>query len=157
MNPPAILRLALASALAIAFVAGPGAVFAAKAMKVEGLDVLTHHGARHFTVEIADTPARQERGLMFRRHLDAGRGMLFDFHNPQTVSFWMKNTLIPLDIIFIDADGRIEAIAANAKPMSEDLIPSGGPILAVLELRGGRATEIGAEVGDQVREEMVKH
>ena len=152
-----ILRLALAPALALAVTAVAGGAFAAHPMKVEGLDVLTHHGARHFAVEIADTPARRERGLMFRRHLDAARGMLFDFHAPQTVSFWMENTLIPLDIIFIDADGRIEAIAANAKPMSEDLIPSGGPILGVLELRGGRAAEIGAEVGDQVRERMFTH
>ena len=151
------LSLLLAPALAFAVTAGAGGVLAGKPMKVEGLDVVTRHGARHFAVEIADTPARQERGLMFRKHLDAGRGMLFDFHNPQTVAFWMKNTLIPLDIIFIDAGGRIEAIAANAKPMSEDLIPSGGPILAVLELRGGRAAEIDAQVGDPVRQEMFRH
>ena len=157
MNWFSKLRVVLTPALACAVFAGTSGAVAATPMKVEGLDVATRRGVRHFIVEIADTPQRQERGLMFRRHLGAGRGMLFDFHDPQTVSFWMKNTLIPLDIIFIGADGRIEAIAANAKPMSENLIPSGGPILAVLELRGGRAAEIDARVGDAVREGMFAH
>ena len=157
MSPSSLLRHVLAPFMALAVVMGPGAVFAAHAIKVEPLEVVTRHGARHFTVEVAETSAQQERGLMFRRHLGPDRGMLFDFHAPQTVSFWMKNTLIPLDIIFINPDGRIEAIAANAKPLSEDLIPSGGPILAVLELRGGRAAEIGAQIGDSVHERMFTH
>lgn len=130
---------------------------AAENLKIEGLDVVTRHGIRRFAVEIADTPATQEQGLMYRKKLGAGRGMLFDFHTPQSVSFWMRNTLIPLDIIFIDADGRIVSVARNAKPMSDDLIPSGGPVLGVLELRGGRFAEIGAQVGDQVRERIFVH
>jgi hypothetical protein len=76
--------------------------------------------------------------------------MLFDFKTVQPVDFWMKDTLIPLDILFIAADGRIVSIARNATPMSEAHIPSGSPILEVLEVRGGRAAEIGAEVGDRV-------
>jgi len=147
------IRYGLALALAWAALAGPPAGLAA-GLHVEPLEIATRDGIRRFEVEIADTPAQQERGLMFRRRLSARRGMLFDFHTPQSVSFWMKNTLIPLDIIFIDAGGRIVSIAAEARPMSEDLIPSGGPVLGVLELRGGRASEIGARIGDRVRERM---
>ncbi len=146
----------LALCLAVVLTVGAFGAHAGAGLAVEPLEVLTHDGARRFLVEIADTPARQERGLMFRKQLRPERGMLFDFHAPQPVSFWMKNTLIPLDIIFIAADGRIVNIASNAKPMSEDLIESTGPILGVLELRGGRAAEIGARVGDQVRERMFK-
>ena len=138
----------------LAALTAPVAGMAAATLKTEPLDVVTRHGRRHFVVEIADTPATQERGLMFRAKLPAGRGMLFDFHTPQDVTFWMKNTAIALDIIFIDAHGRIVSIARNAKPMSEDLIPSGAPILGVLELRGGRAAEIGADVDDTVSERM---
>ena len=131
----------LALILAVAVTVGAFGARAGAALAVEPLEVLTHDGARRFSVEIADTPGSQERGLMFRKNLGAERGMLFDFHTPQPISFWMKNTLIPLDIIFIAANGRIVNIAANAKPMSEDLISSSGPILGVLELRGGCAAE----------------
>jgi hypothetical protein len=106
----------------------------------------------HFKVEVADTDATRERGLMFRRSLGADRGMLFDFKTVQPVSFWMKNTYIPLDMVFIGPDGRIVSIARNATPMSESLISSNGPILEVLEVRGGRAAEIDAQPGDGVRE-----
>jgi hypothetical protein len=94
---------------------------------------------------------------MFRKSLEAARGMLFDFHTPQPVAFWMKNTLIPLDMLFIDADGRVISIARNAVPLSEAQIPSGGDIVEVLELRGGRAAEIGVETGDLVRPRIARH
>ncbi len=115
---------------------------------------MTAHGVRYFTVEIADTDATRESGLMFRKSMAPDRGMLFDFGTPQAVTFWMKNTLIPLDMVFIGKDGRVVSIARNAAPMSEALIPSGGPILGVLELRGGRAAEIGVKPGDRVRERI---
>jgi hypothetical protein len=89
---------------------------------------------------------------MFRRRLAADRGMLFDFKTVQPVSFWMKNTYIPLDIVFIGPDGRILSIARNATPMSESLISSAGPIVEVLELPGGRAAQIEALPGDRVLE-----
>jgi hypothetical protein len=127
-----------------------GGEAAAGSLAVEPLDILTAHGVHHFKVEVADTPASREHGLMFRKQLAADGGMLFDFKTVQPVDFWMKDTLIPLDIVFISADGRIVSIARNATPMSEAHIPSGGPILEVLEVRGGRAAEIGAEVGDRV-------
>ncbi len=122
----------------------------AKSLKTEPLDVVTARGAFHFTVEIADTDATRERGLMFRKKLAADHGMLFDFKHAQMVSFWMRNTLIPLDMIFIGPDGRIISIARNATPLSDANIPSGGPTLGVLEIRGGRAAEIDALPGDRV-------
>jgi hypothetical protein len=91
---------------------------------------------------------------MFRKHLAGDRGMLFDFKTPQPVAFWMKNTLIPLDMLFIAPDGRVISIARQATPMSETPIPSGGDVLAVLEIRGGRAAEVGVKPGDRVRERI---
>jgi uncharacterized membrane protein (UPF0127 family) len=128
----------------------------AQTLRTEPLDIVTAGGVRHFTVEIAETDATRESGLMFRKSLAPDRGMLFDFGTPQTVTFWMKNTLIPLDLIFIGKDGHVVSIARNATPMSEALIPSGGPILGVLEVRGGRADQIGVKPGDEVRERIFK-
>ncbi len=108
-------------------------------------------GREHrFTVEVAKTPEQQARGLMYRRSLARDRGMVFPYDPPQTVGFWMKNTLIPLDIIFIRADGRIARIAANTTPLSLDPVPSGEPVATVLEIRGGRAAELGIREGDLV-------
>lgn len=150
-TPKGATRIVLA-ALAVATLFA-GQASAQKKLRVERLDIVTAAGVHHFKVEIADTFATRERGLMFRKSLAADRGMLFDFKTVQPVSFWMKNTLIPLDMVFIGADGRIVSIARNATPMSETTIASAGPVLDVLELRGGRAAEIGAAPGDRVREE----
>ena len=87
---------------------------------------------------------------MFRKELPEGHGMLFDFHTDQPVTFWMHNTYISLDMIFIRGDGRILRIAENAKPMSDDLIPSGGPVRAVLEVIAGTARKLGIAPGDRV-------
>ena len=126
----------------------------ARALRIEPLEIRTHNGVRRFQVEIADTEASRERGLMFRKSLAPDHGMLFDFKTPQPVAFWMKNTLIPLDMVFITADGHILSIARNAQPMNETPIPSGGDVLGVLELRGGRAAELGLEPGDRVKERI---
>ena len=126
-------------------------------MKVEPLDVVSVYGLSHFRVEIADTFETRETGLMHRRRLGPHQGMLFDFKTTQPVTFWMKDTWIALDLLFIDADGKIVAIAKRAHPMDESLIPSGGAVLGVLELRGGRADEIGAKVGDRVRHRIFSH
>jgi uncharacterized protein len=107
-------------------------------------------GEHRFTVEVAGTPEQQERGLMFRTSLAGDRGMIFPYDPPQEASFWMKNTLIPLDMVFIGADGRVVRVAANATPMSLDPIASGAPVSGVLELRGGRAAELGIRKGDLV-------
>jgi uncharacterized membrane protein (UPF0127 family) len=131
-----------------------GAQAAETSPRLEALDIVTHGGLQHFKVEIADTPSSREQGLMYRKALAPDRGMLFDFKTPQPVAFWMKNTLIPLDMIFIAPNGRIISIARNAQPLDETPIPSGGAVLGVLELPGGRAAEIGAEPGDRVRERI---
>ena len=107
-------------------------------------------GDHRFTVEVAATPGQQETGLMFRRSLAGDRGMIFPYDPPQDVAFWMKNTLIPLDMVFIRADGTIARIAANTVPESLEPVPSGEPVAAVLEIRGGRAAELGIREGDRV-------
>jgi len=137
------------TALAL-LVAGPAGA-RDPAPRMTPLDIVTARGVAHFQVEIADTDATRERGLMFRRPLAADRGMLFDFKAVAPVTFWMKNTPAPLDMLFIGPDGRIVSIARNARPMSEAPIASGGPVLGVLEVRGGRAGEIGAAPGDVVK------
>jgi uncharacterized protein len=104
-----------------------------------------------FTAEVASTAAQQAQGLMFRKSLKDTAAMVFPFPEPKPASFWMKNTVIPLDIIFIRADGTIESIAANTTPYSLTPVSSGEPVQAVLELRGGLAKQSGIKSGDTVR------
>jgi hypothetical protein len=112
----------------------------------------TAKGPQRITVELATSWEQQERGLMFRKTLAPNAGMLFDFGKESEQAFWMKNTLIPLDMLFIKADGTVARIAANAKPLSEESIPSYQPVRAVLEIPGGRAAELGLKAGDKVRQ-----
>lgn len=118
--------------------------------RLEPLDVVTARGPVRFMVEIADNDASRAQGLMNRRSLAPDRGMLFDFHTPRPVSFWMRNTYISLDMIFIRQDGTILSIARKTRPLSDAPVPSGGPVRAVLEVIGGRAAEIGAQPGDRI-------
>ena len=118
---------------------------------VEPLEVVTARGPVRFQVEIADTAAEREQGLMWRASMPVDRGMLFDFPVEAEQGFWMRNTYIPLDIIFIRADGRIHSIARSTMPLSEALVPSGGPVKAVLEINGGLSERLGILPGDQVR------
>lgn len=104
-----------------------------------------------FTVEIARTSPQQARGLMFRTELADDKGMIFPFDDTRMASFWMKNTFIPLDIIFVRENGVIQNIAANTTPYSTDPVESTAPVAAVLELRGGLAAELGIKAGDTVR------
>ncbi len=115
------------------------------------LVIRTAKGERSFQVEVARTPEQQAQGLMFRKALDDDGGMLFPMDPPRTASFWMKNTLIPLDMIFIRTDGTIAFIGANIVPYSRTPVSAGVPVAAVLELRGGRAAELGIAEGDVVR------
>lgn len=117
---------------------------------LEALTIVTRTGEHDFWVEIADDEQERQRGLMFRPPLEDDRGMLFQFEAASEQSFWMRNTPSSLDIIYIAEDGRIVSIARNTTPYSETPIPSNGPALGVLELRGGRAAEIGADAGDRV-------
>ena len=122
----------------------------------EALEAVTPAGRTRFFVEIADTDAEREKGLMFRKEVPPDRGMLFDFKTPREVAFWMKNTLIPLDIIYIRTDGTVLSIARNTTPLSETPIPSGGPVVGVLELAGGRTGEIGLMPGDRIEHRIFK-
>src|SRR5690606_21929232 len=116
-----------------------------------------HSGAEshRFTVEIADDDAERARGLMFREELAPDAGMLFDFVDERPVAFWMQNTLIPLDMLFIKADGTIARVHAEAVPMDQTSIPSGEPVRFVLEIAGGRAAELGIVAGDTLEHARV--
>ena len=104
-----------------------------------------------FDIEMADTEPRREHGLMFRKQMGAYEGMLFDFFREQPVAFWMKNTLIPLDMVFIAADGTVRHVHANATPMSTDSISSESAVRCVFEINGGTARLLGIKPGDKVR------
>ena len=122
----------------------------AYAMRRENVKLLTAHGTHVIDVEIADTPQEKAQGLMFRTRLEDNRGMLFAYDTPQEITMWMRNTYIPLDMVFIRADGRILRIAENTEPLSTRLIPSGGPVRAVLEVMGGTTRKLGIAPGDRV-------
>ncbi len=128
----------------------------ARAAELQTLEIASKTGVHPFQVELAVTPEETARGLMFRKELPEGRGMLFDFKTDRPVSFWMKDTPLPLDIIFIRGDGRILRIAENTEPFSERLIPSGGPVRGVLEVIAGTARKLGIAPGDRVAHPMFK-
>lgn len=115
------------------------------------LTIQSQGRTHRFTVEVARTPQQQSQGMMHRQSVAPDRGMLFPYAPPQAASFWMKNTLIPLDLIFIRPDGTIGRIADNAVPLSLEPIPSLEPVSAVLEIAGGRAAELGIAPGDRVQ------
>ncbi len=111
----------------------------------------TQKGPVAFNVEVASDGASLEKGLMYRTKLAEDAGMLFDFRKPTLAVFWMKNTPLSLDILFIRADGVVSTIAADAVPYSEDKIPASEPVRAALEINGGQATAKGIRPGDKVR------
>jgi len=122
----------------------------AQSLATVPLTVTTGKGVHRFTVEVARTGDEQATGLMFRRSLAHDRGMIFPMEPPRDAGFWMRNTLIPLDLLFVRADGTIARVAADAVPLSLDVIPSGEPVAAVLELAGGEAARRGIVAGDRV-------
>jgi len=123
---------------------------AARAASFQPLEIVTKAGVQVFSVEMATTEEEKTTGLMYRKELPDGQGMLFDFSPEQQVSMCMKNTYIPLDMIFIRADGRILRIAENTEPLSTKIIPSGGPAKGVLEVIAGTAKKYGIAPGDRV-------
>jgi uncharacterized membrane protein (UPF0127 family) len=147
---------ALWAALAFVVFLAASASVAAQAGDLDSLEIVTATGRHAFQVEIANNDATREHGLMDRRYMAADHGMLFEFDREAPVSFWMKNTYIPLDMIFIAPSGVVTHVAANAEPLSERVIPSGGPCVAVLELNGGTAASIGLKAGDKVRHPFFK-
>lgn len=115
------------------------------------LTILSGDHEHRFTVEVARTSEEQATGLMNRSSLAPDRGMIFPFEAPREASFWMKNTLIPLDMIFVRADGTIANIEANTVPLLLQPVYSAGPVAAVLEIAGGRSAELGIKAGDKVK------
>src|SRR5256885_1062740 len=120
------------------------------AASVQPLEIVTKNGVHVFSVEMATTEEEKTTGLMYRKELADGKGMLFDFSPPQEISMWMKNTYISLDMIFIRADGRILRIAESTEPMSTKIISSGGLAKGVLEVIAGTAQKYGIAPGDRV-------
>lgn len=143
---------ALLLLLAVAGCSGAGNEAAARTASTSmvSLTIATAAKSHVFRIEIARTEAQQERGLMFRDRLAPDRGMIFPMSPPRFASFWMKNTVIPLDMIFVRADGTIARIAANTIPYSLAPVSSGEPVAAVLEIAGGRAAELGIAEDDKV-------
>jgi uncharacterized protein len=133
-----------------------GLIGSAAAGELEPLQIVTSRGTHDFKVEVAADDASRERGLMNRRFMPADHGMLFEFQENAPVAFWMKNTYIPLDMIFISPAGVVTNVVAEAEPLSEGVIPSGPPCLAVLEVNGGVAASIGLKVGDRIRHAFFK-
>jgi uncharacterized protein len=134
--------------LALAATAAARADFVSFTRSALAID--TAAGPQRFTIELALTPEQQEQGLMFRQSMAADAGMLFDFGETRPVAFWMKNTAIPLDMLFIAADGRVADIHERAVPMSEATIEARVPVRAVLELNGGTVSRLGIKLGDVV-------
>lgn len=144
------MKIAVAAALfasAAALLAGPSNA----ACSIDRVDLVTAQGTVSYRVEIADEPEERARGLMFRQSMDADAGMLFLFEQPGPASFWMRNTFIPLDIIFVDESGTVLNVAANTVPFSEARINSEGDAFAVLEINAGQAAEQGIAAGTQLR------
>jgi hypothetical protein len=147
-NVSASLRLTVAAAILVT------ASISAQAQDNE-LTLRTATGEYRFNVEVVDTPESRAQGLMFRTELADDAGMLFDFKEEREVSFWMQNTLIPLDMIFVGTDGIIDTIHVNARPQDPTSIPSEVPVQFVLEIPGGRSVEIGLKPGDVMVHERV--
>ncbi|WP_395696552.1 DUF192 domain-containing protein [Methylocella sp.] len=147
---PAVVALALAlAAPAMTTVFAPAAAEPAAAA-LEPLSISTASGRHAFEVEVMRTEEGRERGLMFRRSIPADHGMLFDFDGERVIDMWMKNTFIPLDMIFIGRAGKVVAVLENTEPMSERILSSRVPALRVLEVNAGTAARIGLEIGDAV-------
>ncbi len=151
MKPKKLLA-ALAAALVAVLAAG---YLAFAAGDVSRAVLHTGSGDHEVMVELAFTPEEREVGLMNRPEMPQDHGMLFRFDETRNVTMWMKNTLIPLDMLFIDDSGKIVTIKTNAQPLSLDIIPSGRPVRSVLELNGGAAARYDVSIGDRLEHEVI--
>jgi uncharacterized membrane protein (UPF0127 family) len=128
----------------------------AYAMRLETLKLMTARGTHVIDIEVTETPAEKAQGLMFRTRLADTAGMLFFYDTPQEITMWMRNTYIPLDMVFIRADGIVHRIEARTEPLSESIISSRGDVTACLELAGGAAERLGLKPGDRVEHRFFK-
>jgi uncharacterized membrane protein (UPF0127 family) len=157
-------RVLMAVAVACLTLAGSAPVPVAHAQaearaataKTEPLTIVTKTGPKRFDVEVMRDDASRARGLMFRRHMAPEHGMLFDFEHDEPVTMWMKNTYLPLDMVFIQRDGTVSRVAADTEPLSTAIIASGTPVLAVLELNAGTAAKLGIQPGDRIEHPLFK-
>ena len=147
---PLPTRRALLIAFAALLPAGVPALAQLAQFPTAPLTIVTQGGPQRFTVEIATTMPQMEQGLMYRKSLAPDAGMIFDYGAPSMAAMWMKNTLIPLDMLFVGQDGRITGIHERAVPLSLDTISAPGPTRAVIELNGGTAARLGIRPGDKV-------
>ena len=146
----ALLALFLIFCAEVGGVGGAAAGGAAPHFVSESLSIANRTGAVHpFTVEVAANDAQREYGLMFRTEMAADHGMLFEFETVQHVQMWMENTVLPLDMLFLDASGKVRHIVENAVPYSKTIIDSGGPVKYVIELNGGIVKKLGLATGDK--------
>jgi uncharacterized membrane protein (UPF0127 family) len=143
-------RLLLVLCTLLPFAVSSAALAQLAHFTIAPLTIVTAKGPQKFTVEVATTPVQLEQGLMFRRSMAPDAGMIFDFKTPTSVMMWMKNTLIPLDMLFVAADGHIVNIHERAVPESLDTIGAAAPVRAVIELNGGTAARLGIRPGDKV-------
>jgi len=161
----AIKRLLLAAALSFSPLAGGCAGFPAYADPApqppgptEPLTIVQPGGKTlTFQVELADTPEKSELGLMYRKEMAKDHGMIFDFGPPRETQMWMKNTFIPLDMVFFDNTGLVTSIVENARPFSERLIDPGIPVRGVIEFNGGVVKAMGIKPGDKVQHKIFSH
>lgn len=156
MNRFNIPTVASAFMALVFFVAPHADAVAQETFPSEKLEIVTAGKTHSFTVEVASSDAQRQQGLMFRKSMGDDHGMLFDFKEDRDVMMWMRNTLIPLDMLFISRSGKITHIHPNAVPHSEDIISSNGPIRYVLELNGGAAKKLNISVGDTVKAAQIK-
>jgi hypothetical protein len=133
-----------------------GLAHSAHAMQLETLKLITARGTHVIDVEVTETPAEKAQGLMFRTRLADTSGMLFFYETPQEITMWMRNTYIPLDMVFIRADGVVHRIEARTEPLSENIVASKGDVTACLELAGGAAERLGLKPGDRVEHRFFK-
>jgi uncharacterized protein len=153
MTKPCSRTLDFIRALAVAVTLAAASLMAplpAGSAEQQTLEIVSKSGVHVFSVELAVTDEERQKGLMFRRSLPESQGMLFDFKRDQDISMWMRNTYVSLDMIFIRGDGRILRIAENTQTESDRIIPSGGPVRAVLEVVAGTAKKFGIAAGDRV-------
>ena len=141
----------ITAALAALTLAGAAAPALAAGCRPDVVQLKTPAGEMRFRVEVADTDATRSRGLMWRENLDPGAGMIFIYDRPGPAQFWMRNTLIPLDMIFADETGTVRHVHSNARPKDDTVIDGGDNVLAVLEINGGYARRMGIEPGSVLR------
>ena len=158
MRMAAALRLTCAALLCLTLLGlsfSPAALAQnAPEVGLESLVIVTATGSHTFSVEVMRTDEERAKGLMFRRFMPKDRGMLFDFKREDNVAMWMKNTYLPLDMVFISRAGIVVNVAQNTEPLSERIIPSGAPTYAVLEVNAGTAKAIGLKSGDRVQHSL---